>query len=124
MNATENKFEVGLIKCFFCGKDKGLVMNTRLTHKDAENIKKMNGHAIDYEPCDECKKMMEQGIMFVSVRDGESGNNPYRTGKMCVIKEEGVKQFSSPELFEQVKKTRFAFIEDSVWTQLGLPENS
>lgn len=119
---TENNFEVAMIKCFFCGKEKGLVMNTRLSKKHADEIKKMNGHAIDYEPCDECKKLMEQGIMFVSVKDGESGNNPYRTGKLCVIKEEAVKQFSSPELYEQVKKTRFAFIEDSVWDSLGLPK--
>lgn len=90
----------------------------------AEEIKKRNGHAIDHEPCDEYKKYMEQGIMLCSVRDGESGNNPYRTGALCVLKEEAVKQFSTPEMFEQVKKTRFAFIEDSVWDQLGLPRGN
>lgn len=124
MNNTANKLEVGIIKCFFCGKDKGLVMNTHLTSKCAEEIKKINGHAIDHEPCDECKALMKQGIMLCSVRDGESGNNPYRTGALCVLKEEAVKQFSSPEMFEQVKKTRFAFIEDSVWDQLGLPRGN
>lgn len=124
MNNTANKLEVGIIKCFFCGKDKGLVMNTRLTSKCAEEIKNINGHAIDYKPCDECKALMQQGIMLCSVRDGESGNNPYRTGALCVLKEEAVKQFSSPEMFEQVKKTRFAFIEDSVWDQLGLPRGN
>lgn len=118
----EPKLECAVIKCFFCGKDKGLVMNKRLTKKCAEEIKQMRGHAIDYEPCDECKALMEQGIMFVSVRDGETGNNPYRTGKMCVIKEEAVKEFSTPEMYEQVKKTRFAFLEDSIWELLGLPK--
>lgn len=120
---NKNNLEVGMIRCFFCGKEKGL-MNTRLTKKCAEEIKKRNGHAIDHEPCDECKKYMEQGIMLCSVRDGESGNNPYRTGALCVLKEEAVKQFSTPEMFEQVKKTRFAFIEDSVWDQLGLPRGN
>ena len=122
MRKQENNLEVGLIKCFFCGKDKGLVMNTRLTKGCAEEIKKMHGHAIDREPCDECKALMKQGIMFISVKDGESGNNPYRTGNMCVIKDEAVKNFISPDMFEQVKKSRVAFIEDSVWDMIGLPK--
>lgn len=122
MKNAGNNFEVAMIKCYFCGKDKGLVMNTRLTQKHAEKIKKMHGHTIDYEPCDECKKLMKEGIMFISVKDGESGNNPYRTGKMCVIKDEAVKKFTSPEMFEQVKKTRMAFIADSIWDMLGLPK--
>ena len=121
MTATASKLEVAVVKCFFCGKDKGLVMNTRLTERDAKNIRKMHNHAIDHEPCDECKKWMEQGIILVSVRNGESGNNPYRTGGFVVLKEDAVKQFSTPEMFKQVKKTRFAFIEDCVWDQLGLP---
>ena len=121
MNTTKSKLEVAVVKCFFCGRDKGLVMNTRLTEKDAKAIREAHNHAIDYEPCDECKKWMEQGIILVSIRDGESGNNPYRTGGFVVIKEDAVKEFSTPEMFEKVKKARFAFIEDSIWNALGLP---
>lgn len=117
---NENKLEVALVKCYFCGKEKGKVMNTKLTKKSAEAIRKMNGHAIDYEPCEECKKLMEQGIMFCSVKDGESGNNPYRTGNICVIKENAVEKMMTPEMFEKVRKTRFVFIEDSIWDMLGL----
>ena len=61
MNTTKSKLEVAVVKCFFCGRDKGLVMNTRLTEKDAKAIREAHNHAIDYEPCDECKKWMEQG---------------------------------------------------------------
>ena len=114
-------FAVGMVNCFFCGEPKGIIMNTRLTKKNAKQIKEIHNHAIDYEPCDKCKALMKQGIMFVSVRDGESGNNPYRTGKMCVIKEEAVKNMVSPELYEHLKRVRFGFIEDSIWEQLGLP---
>ena len=64
---------------------------------------------------------MEQGIILVSIRDGESTSNPYRTGGFVVVKEDAVKEFSTPEMFEKVKKARFAFIEDSVWNALGLP---
>ena len=64
---------------------------------------------------------MKQGIILVSIRDGESSSNLYRTGGFVVIKEDAVKRFSTPEMFESVKKARFAFIEDSIWDALGLP---
>ena len=73
----ENPLGVALIKCFFCGKDKGIVMNTRLHPAMACRVEEINGKAIDKEPCEECKELMKQGIMFCSVRDGESGDNPY-----------------------------------------------
>lgn len=118
----DNTLGIALIKCFFCGKDKGLVMNLRLHPAMASRIEEMNGTAIDKEPCEECKKLMEQGIMFCSVRDGEKGDNPYRTGKLCVIKEEAVKRMVDADLYNKLEKSRFAFIEDSVWEQIGLPK--
>lgn len=32
--------EVGLTKCFFCGKDKDIIMNTRLTKEAADEIER------------------------------------------------------------------------------------
>lgn len=116
-----NKLGVALTRCYFCGKDKNIIMNTRLTEKAAQEIEECNGKVIDMEPCDKCKELMKQGIMFASVRDGGSGNNPYRTGKLAVVKEEAVEKTFTKEMVDQLKKTRFAFIEDSVWKQLGLP---
>lgn len=101
MNITKQKLEVAVVKCFFCGRDKGLIMNTRLTEKDAKVIREVHNHAIDYEPCDKCKKLMKQGIILVSVRDGESPSNPYRTGGFVVIKEDAVKRFSTPECLKR-----------------------
>ena len=46
MNTTESKLEVAVIKCFFCGRDKGLVMNTRLTEKAAKAIREAHNHAM------------------------------------------------------------------------------
>lgn len=105
----------------FCGNDKGLIMNRRLTIANKQQIEQCNGKVVDFEPCDKCKEWMKQGIILVSIRDGERGSNPYRTGGFVVIKENAVKEFSTPEMFEKVKKTRFAFIEDSMWDALGLP---
>ena len=113
---------IALTKCFYCGKDKDLVINTRLHPAMASRVEQMNGKVIDKEPCEECKKLMKQGIMFCSVRDGESGDNPYRTGKLVVVKDEAVKRMVDADLYNKLAKSRFAFIEDSVWEQIGLPQ--
>ena len=113
--------EIGMTKCFYCGKDKDIIMNTILTEKAAQQIKEMNGKVINKEPCPECKELMEKGIMLLSVRDGESGINPYRTGNMAVITEEGIQKMLSKEKADELMRTRFAFVEDTVWEKLGLP---
>jgi hypothetical protein len=71
----------------------------------------------DKEPCDKCKEYMKQGIILISVRDGEGGDNPYRTGGWTVIKEEAVRRmFKDVDLYKRV-----AFVHDSVWDMVGLP---
>ena len=117
----ENPLGVALIKCFFCGKDKGIVMNTRLHPALACRVEEMNGKAIDKEPCDKCKELMKQGIMFCSVRDGEKGDNPYRTGNLCVIKEEACEKMFDADFFKHIQKSRFAFVEDNMWYKMGFP---
>jgi len=52
-------------------------------------------HAVwDKNPCDKCKELMRMGIMLISVRDGDD-----------------------------ILKSRVGFVEDSVWTLMGLPQN-
>lgn len=42
--------------------------------------------------CNDCKEAIEKGgIFFIECRDGETGNNPYRTGRIIAIKEDAVK---------------------------------
>lgn len=112
--------EVGLTKCFFCGRDKDLIMNTRLTKEAADKIKEMNGKVIDTEPCDVCKVLMKKGVMLLSCRNGDMN---YRTGKMAVVKDEFIKRLlaNKKDLLEQVLKKRYCIIDDTVWNTLGLP---
>lgn len=112
-----NNFEVALTKCFICGKDNEIIMNTRLTEKDAKMVKEMHGKVVSMEPCNECKEYMKKGVILISIRDGEKGNNPYRTGGFVVIKDEGLK---GPD-WNEAKKSRVCFVEDHIWNQLGLP---
>ena len=70
--------------CPICGKETGLALLGKLKG-DVEAPK----HIYDTKPCDECSKIIENGgHFFIEVRDGESGNNPYRTGRLTAITNE------------------------------------
>jgi len=87
---------------------------------------KMNRNmgCIDKEPCQKCQDYMEQGIILISVKDGEEGDNPYRTGGWVVVKEEVIKRMaSSEELADNIIKSRVSFVDDETWNLLGLPRN-
>ena len=104
--------------CFYCGKPKEVLLLGRL-----KGDKEAPRQAVfDMEPCDECRSWMEQGIIFISVRDGETNRtNPHRTGGWAVIKEKAVQSILPKNIFEKARKARFVFIEDTVWEHLGLP---
>ena len=68
---------------------------------------------------------MKDGIILISVRDGESGPNPYRTGGWCVLKEAAVRKLIQPaSLVNAIVKQRVAFVPDQVWELLGLPRGA
>jgi hypothetical protein len=64
---------------------------------------------------------MKQGIILISVRDGEHGSNPYRTGGWCVVKEEAFMKIFQGSAAVQAQQKRVAFIANSVWDEVGLP---
>jgi hypothetical protein len=100
--------------CFFCGKEKNEIVLFGRLPNDVEAPKQ---GVVNYEPCTECLEYMKQGIILISVKNGESGNNPYRTGGWVVIKEAAAK-----ELFgDHVGESRVAFLEDETWDKLNLP---
>ena len=117
-----NLLGTAIPKCFFCGDTKNvLILNTRLNAGIAKKVNDMHGKVIDLEPCTNCKKLMEQGVMLISVKDGTDSMNPYRTGNMAVVRDEGIKRMFKDEGAENLIKTRFGFIEDTCWKDLGLP---
>jgi len=110
-----NKDFVGMSTCFFCGEVKELVLNTRL--------KKTFPYSACYnkEPCDKCKKVMEKGVLFIGVRDGEQDKeNPYRTGQIIGLKDEVVKKIIQEPLLNEVLKKRVCFVEEKVLKEIGL----
>lgn len=105
--------------CFYCYEDDGTVVLPGLMRGDVEAPHRA---VWTMEPCEKCKKLMQMGVMLVSVRDGEKGENPYRTGRLAVLKDEAIQRIVANEaLMVHLLKRRFGFVEDSVWKELGLP---
>jgi hypothetical protein len=77
---------------------------------------------LDHEPCDECKKLMEQGIILISVKDSDVGSdNPYRTGGWVVVKDEAIKRALKGDAGKGILASRIAFVPDLIWDAMGLP---
>lgn len=110
-----------LMLCFFCQEAKGVAV-PGLMRGDVEAPHKA---AWDMEPCDKCKGWMADGVIFISVRDGESGDNPYRTGGWCVVTEDFIKRAVQPQaMHDHVLKARVAFVPDAAWDALKLPRGN
>jgi len=106
-------------RCYLCGEDKNEVV---LFGKLKGDVEAPRNPVIDQEPCTTCKGYMEMGIILISVRD-EEGDNPYRTGGWCVVKEVALERIGiqPPELLNDILKMRSAFIPDQLWDMIGLP---
>ena len=102
--------------CFFCNEPKNELILTGRLPGDAEAPQ---NKVWDKRPCDKCAGYMKLGIILISVRNGESGDNPYRTGRFCVIKEEAFRDLFSGA--EDALRRRVAFVEDETWALVGLP---
>lgn len=102
--------------CFFCNEPKNEIILAGRLPGDEEAPKNV---VWDMEPCDKCKGYMEQGVLLISVKNGEKGNNPYRTGGWVVVKDEAVANIFGKDT--AALKYRMAFIEDEAWDKIGLP---
>jgi hypothetical protein len=104
--------------CYVCNEPKNMLLLVGRLPGDAEAPK----HAVwDKEPCDKCKGYQQQGIILISVKDGEDGDNPYRTGGWVVMTEDAVRRVLVGDIVEDICKKRMAFVPDTVWDALGLP---
>ncbi len=113
----ENRNYVGMENCFFCGKVKSILLQKNLMKTLPQNA------VYNKEPCENCKVVMEFGVLFIGVRNGENGNNPYRTGQIIGLKEKAVKEWISEPLLSDVLKNRVCFVEEDVLNKMGLIDN-
>lgn len=100
-------------RCECCGKEYGVALfgtawKDPKTGKTAEAPREVY-HGL----CDDCQKVVDQqGLLIIEVRDGESGNNPYRTGRIT-----GITKEAKERMFKDVKSS-ICYMEQSMFTQL------
>lgn len=84
-------------KCFFCLKEKNEVALLGKLKGDKEAPRSC---ILDYEPCDNCKEIMNKGVTLLAVTDAPNveGQPPmgdkYPTGQFMVIKTEAAKRIT------------------------------
>lgn len=72
-----------ILHCVCCGKDYGIAMLGKL--KNDEEAPR----DIQQGLCNDCKGVIDKGgVMFIEVKDGETGSNPYRTGRIIGVSKE------------------------------------
>lgn len=104
--------------CFYCQESMDVALLGRLKD-DAEAPRQA---VIDMEPYDKCAGYMEQGVILISVRDGDDEtDNPYRTGGWVVVIDEVIHRMIDEQVAEEIVKRRMAFVPDDAWDKIGLP---
>lgn len=110
--------------CPFCGKERQeIAIMGRVGGK--EDIEMPMYAIIDFEPCDECKAAMDQGITLIMATQNkykssgillDANQGMYFEGHWAVIKEEGIKRaISDKNMLEQVLKARRAYLDEEAY---------
>ena len=114
--------------CFFCGEEKPEIALLGKLKNDEEAPRNA---VINYEPCDNCKALMEQGITLIEATEQpiEKGMPPisnnavvngvnkvsvYPTGRWVVLKEEAFKKIFDVDM----SKDEFCFVDSEMMDML------
>ncbi len=107
--------------CVICGEDKNELIIPGRLKGDAEAPRRA---VWNHEPCDKCKEHMKMGVIIVCVNSAltKDQNDPYRDGRIVVLKDEAIQKIVHPkELADEILKRRVCFMSDTVWDAIGLP---
>lgn len=96
-----------VLQCYVCGEDKGVALLGAAYKGEAPRTM-----CVDKEPCDKCKEYMKQGSILIEVRDGEKGEDPFRTGGFWVLKKEAAERLGIT--------APVAFIQQTIAWSIGL----
>ena len=111
--------------CMFCGKEKNEVALLGKIGGRNEDIEAPRSMILDYEPCDECKEKIGDGILVIGVvpRNGRNimpiMNDLVPSGTWCVMTEEAVIRIfdmdgENAAMKEGVVKTRRLLVDNEI----------
>lgn len=111
--------------CFWCEKDKNEIAMLGKLPGDVEAPMRMWIPG-DYEPCEECKKMWNEGVALIEAYENPvlNENQPpfhgaYPTGRLMVMSEEGVKKIFMPEMVKVLLEKRIGFMDSETINALN-----
>ena len=114
--------------CPICGRpmNHGIIMNSTLTIKAAEQIKKYNNKCIGIsrDACEDCMQYKDKAVFCIAI-DPYKGDykNPYRTGKIVGISKEAPFLKEHPEFVLTTDNgVSFCFIEEAAGKEMGIFE--
>ena len=98
--------------CECCGKELGIAL-FGASWKDKNGKTAEAPYKVAMGLYDDCKKVIDQdGMMIIEVRDGETGKNPYRTGRLV-----GITKDAKERMFKDIKSP-VAYMEQAMFQQL------
>lgn len=102
-----------VLHCECCGKEYGIgIFGTGIKSKETGKTIEAP-HAMVHGLCDDCQKVVDQnGLLIIEVRDGESGSNPYRTGRIV-----GITKEAKERMFKDIKSP-MCYMEQTMFTQM------
>lgn len=107
--------------CFFCGQKKNEIALFGKLPNDAEAPQDV---CLDHRPCDNCKDLMERGIMLIEVTDDCPDAEHYRTGRMVVVTEEFIARTMTPEAADLLLQRRACFVRHADYEKFGFPDGN
>jgi hypothetical protein len=107
-----------VLQCPICGDEYGVALLGYNRGKEAPRVS-CDPNSI----CGKCEEHRKIGIILIETRDGESGKNPHRTGRLWVVKEEFFTRAGEPDSnTAEILKSRVAFITRATADAMGLPD--
>lgn len=125
---SDNKLGVAIVHeiCPICGKpmNESIVINKRLTVKEAKKVEDMNHKAIGFSQnaCDECLKYKDTAVFCIAIDCKKSTpKEPYRTGQLVGIRKDFELFINKPEFVHKTKNgVSFCFIDEDAGKEIGM----
>lgn len=112
--SKEHGINPSMDTCFICGKKTNIILFETAYKDENGKTAKAPMKTCTGGLCETCQKVIDQGgIFFIAVKDGESGNNPWRTGQIGALKEEAVQR-----MFPDFSYQKINYIEESAYKQI------
>lgn len=98
--------------CECCGKEIGVAL-FGTSWKDEKGRTAEAPRDVYLGLCSDCQSVVDQdGLIVIEVRDGESGNNPFRTGRLI-----GITKEAKERLFQDVT-SNIVYMEHSMFSDI------